>query len=213
MGASGSFPLGAYCDCISEFKLRAYHSLSFNLPRQGRLEARSPYVTVLRVSHDPGIKCSARLRQFTCDQPRSRTYEVRSPGDYLEYRLLVRSLSNNRRPDRNCLQLAEVAFLGPCASSSLVLHLDASAIKAPRGSLVREWRDQSGHGHHARRRSAPTEGSAPLALPASAEQVVELNLAAGGGAVAAGEAEDDGGSPRLGVDRLSKQQVLEWESS
>ena len=75
---------------------------------QARSEKRAPFLTLLRVKHDPGVRCSTRLRQFTCDQPRTRSYEVKAPGDYLEYRILVRSVSNARRADRHCLQLAEV---------------------------------------------------------------------------------------------------------
>ena len=130
---------------------------------QGRADARSPFTTVLRVSDDPGISCtttvvggaSARRHEdgaFTCDEPQTRSYEVRRPGDYVEYRLLIHTVSNKRRADRNCFRLHEMGFLGPCASSSLVLHLDAAGIEEAEGSLVREWRDQSGHGHHARAR-------------------------------------------------------------
>ena len=64
----------------------------------------------------------------------------------------VTQVSNWQRPERNCVQLAEVLFFGPCSSSSLVLHLDAALLAdQPDGSLVSFWRDQSGHGHHARR--------------------------------------------------------------
>ena len=178
---------------------------------QGRADARGSFVTLLQVGKDAGITCSMRLRQFRCDQARTRSYEVRSPGDYVEYRLLVHSVTNTRRNDRNCLQLAEITFVGPCAASNLVLHLDASAVSSPIGSLVAEWRDQSGHGHHARRRGAPetrhgVAGAAPLVLPGSADfDVAEASEAP---AVV-----DDGGSPRLVTDPLSGRPALSWEYS
>lgn len=67
---------------------------------QARASPRGEYVTILRVSHDPGISCAGRLHKHRCDQPRSRSYEIRAPGDYLEYRLMVKSVSNVRRKDR-----------------------------------------------------------------------------------------------------------------
>ena len=174
---------------------------------QGRSDAKEAFVTILRVSHDPGIACAGRLHQFRCDQPQTKSYEVRSPGDFLEYRLLVRSVSNVRRKDRNCLQLAEISFVGPCAASNLILHLDASAISLAPGSLVSEWRDQSGHGHHARRRGAEgvtADGGMPLALPASA--ALEVDEASEAPPVV-----DDGGSPRLVKDRRSGRPAVSWE--
>ena len=104
------------------------------------------FVTILKVSSDGGlaVECANQLRHFRCDRPHTRSYEVRAPGDYLEYALVVHAVSNLGRGERNCLQLAEVAFIGPCASSSLLLHLDASSLTLPTGSLVSEWRDESG---------------------------------------------------------------------
>ncbi|MDC0525445.1 hypothetical protein OAO87_00505, partial [bacterium] len=45
---------------------------------QARADAHAPFVTILRVSRDAGITCPTRLRQFRCDLPRTRSYEVRS---------------------------------------------------------------------------------------------------------------------------------------
>lgn len=131
--------------------------------------------------------------------------QVRRPGDFLEYRLLVHAVSNERRADRNCLRLNEVSFVGPCASSSLLLHLDASSLEGGEGSLVREWRDQSGHGHHARRRGASAaEGPVPVALP---------DEAADAAIHADGNEEDDGGSPRQAIDAASSRPVVRFEYS
>ena len=115
-------------------------------------------------------------------------YEVTSPGDYLVYRLRVLSVANEHkgvvRADRNCLQIAEVGMVGPCSSSSLLLHLDADAVALPHGSLVQEWRDLSGHGHHARRLGPPAEGGlgAPTLVlePISGRQAVRFEYAPGG---------------------------------
>ena len=179
---------------------------------QGRSDVHAPFTTLLRVAGDPGIVCSTRLHAFRCDTPCTRTYEVRAPSEYLEYRLLIREVTNHRRHDRNCVQLVGVGFVGPCASSSLLLHLDASALTAPLDSLVSEWRDQSGHGHHARRRvvdGGPTAaeggGGGPRvrSLPSAQIDVDDASRAVG--------VEDDGGSPRLVREARSGQQALRWD--
>lgn len=114
---------------------------------------------------------------------------------------------------RNCLQLGEISFVGPCASSNLLLHLDASSISSPMGSLVSEWRDQSGHGHHARRRGGQGDsgtegdgGGVPLALPSSAALEVD-------DASEILPPVDDGGSPRLVREKRSGRLALSWEYS
>ena len=68
------------------------------------------FVLLLRVARDNGIAsaCIASLRQHRCDRPQTREYEVRNPGDFREYKLIVNSVSNHGRSERNCLQLAEV---------------------------------------------------------------------------------------------------------
>ena len=38
--------------------------------------------------------CASHLRQFRCDAPQTRAYEVTSPGDYAAYRLVVRAVHN-----------------------------------------------------------------------------------------------------------------------
>ena len=87
-----------------------------DFPKEWELQASNDgkrFTTLLRISRDAGIAadCIHQLRRFRCDRPRTRTYEVRAPGDYVEYALVVRSVSNVARGERNCLQLAEVSVL------------------------------------------------------------------------------------------------------
>ena len=184
---------------------------------QGRSEPHEPYTTLLRVRQDAGISCSAALgasrkRQHTCDQPQRQSYEVRRPGDFREYRLLVHTVSNARRAERNCFRLNEVTFTGPCASSTLVLHLDASSLEVMgllEGAPVREWRDQSGHGHHARRRGGTlADRSAPLALTED-DASADLEGVGAAAAAAAGDAVSDG--PRLRHDEHSGRATVRFE--
>ena len=78
------------------------------------------FTRLLSVSRDRGIASDCRgaqLRKHRCDRPQTRAYEVRNPGHFLFYRVLVHRVSNHGRSERNCLQLAEV-----CATTARSLY-------------------------------------------------------------------------------------------